>query len=86
MAVVFRLFQNRKGTALLTLLCCVGSVVATLLWNKDLAVMIDGVQGGMGLDRERIARCVVYGVFDTCSLTSRRNAVFIGVCGRVCGA
>lgn len=60
MAVVFRLFQNRKGTALLTLLCCVGSVVATLLWNKDLAVMIDGVQGGMGLDRERVARCVVY--------------------------
>lgn len=60
MAVVFRLFQNRKGTALMTLLCCVGSVVATLLWNKDLAVMIDGVQGGMGLDRERVARCVVY--------------------------
>lgn len=60
MAVVFRLFQNRKGTALLTLLCCVGSVVATLLWNKDLAVLIDGIQGGMGLDRERVAQCVVY--------------------------
>ena len=57
---VLKLFQNRKGTALLTLLCCVGSVVSTLLWNKDLAVLIDGVQGGMGLDRERVAWCVVY--------------------------
>lgn len=57
---VLRLFQNRKGTVILTLFCCVGSVVTTLLWNKDLAVMIDGVQGGMGLDRERVAWCVVY--------------------------
>lgn len=60
MAFVFKLFQNRKGTVILTLLCCVGSVVSTLLWNKDLAVLIDGVQGGMGLDRERVAWCVVY--------------------------
>ena len=60
MAFVFKLFQNRKGTAILTLLCCAGSVVSTLLWNKDLAVLIDGVQGGMGLDRERVAWCVVY--------------------------
>ncbi len=60
MTFVFRLFQKRKGIVLLTLLCCVGSVVTTLLWNKDLAVMIDGVQGGMGLDRERVAWCVVY--------------------------
>ena len=60
MTLVLKLFQNRKGTALLTLLCCVGSVVTTVLWNKDLAVMIDGVQGGMGLDRERVTWCVVY--------------------------
>ena len=60
MTVVFKLFQNRKGTTILTLLCCVGSVMSTLLWNKDLAVLIDGVQGGMGLDRERVAWCVVY--------------------------
>lgn len=57
---IFKLFQKRKGTVLLTLLCCVGSVVITLLWNKDLAVMIDGVQGGMGPDRARVAWCVVY--------------------------
>ena len=60
MKLVLRLFQNRKATVLLTLLCCVGSVVTTLLWNKDLAVLIDGVQGGMGPDRERVAWCVVY--------------------------
>lgn len=60
MKLVLRLFQNRKATVLLTLLCCVGSVVATLLWNKNLAVLIDEVQGGMGLDRERVAWCVVY--------------------------
>lgn len=57
MAFVFRLFQRRKGTVLLTLCCCVGSVVATLLWNKELAVLIDRVQAGDGLDRERIGWC-----------------------------
>ena len=60
MKFVLRLFQNRKGTVLLTLLCCAGSVISTLAWNKELAVLIDGVQGGMGLDRERVAWCVVY--------------------------
>jgi len=57
MTFVFKLFQNRKGTAILTLFCCVGSVVTTLLWNKELAVLIDGVQGGCGLDRERVVWC-----------------------------
>ena len=57
MTAVFRLFQRRKGTVLLTLLCCVGSVVFTLFWNKELAVLIDGVQEGDGLDRERIVWC-----------------------------
>lgn len=57
MAFVFRLFQKRKGIVLLTLLCCVGSVVATLLWNKNLAVLIDGVQAGHGLDRSCVAWC-----------------------------
>lgn len=57
MIFVLKLFQNRKGTAILTLLCCVGSVIATLVWNKELAVLIDGVQGGYGLDRERVVWC-----------------------------
>ena len=57
MTFVFKLFQNRKITVLLTLLCCVGSVIATLVWNKELAVLIDGVQGGYGLDRERVVWC-----------------------------
>ncbi len=57
MTVVFRLFQKRKGRVVLTLLCCVGSVVATLLWNKELAVLIDEVQAGQGLERERVVWC-----------------------------
>lgn len=57
MTFVLKLFQNRKGTTILTLLCCVGSVIATLVWNKELAVLIDGVQGGYGLDRERVVWC-----------------------------
>ncbi len=55
MRLVLRLFEKRKGVLLLTLLCCVGSVVTTLLWNKNLAVLIDGVQAGHGLDRECVA-------------------------------
>ncbi len=57
MTFVLKLFQNRKGTTILTLLCCVGSVIATLVWNKELAVLIDGVQRGYGLDRERVVWC-----------------------------
>lgn len=57
MVFVLRLFRNRKWTAVLTLLCCIGSVVTTLLWNKELAVLIDGVQAGLGLDRECVAWC-----------------------------
>ncbi len=57
MTFVFKLFQNRKGTVLLTLLCCVGSVIVTLLWNRELAVMIDSVQGGGGLNRESVVWC-----------------------------
>ena len=60
MTFVFKLFRNRKATVLSTLLCCVGSVVATLLWNKNLVVLIDGVQAGFGLDRECVAWCVGY--------------------------
>lgn len=63
MAYVFRVFQKRKGTVMLTLLCCVGSVVATLFWNKELAVLIDGVQAGNGLACERVVWCVVCLVF-----------------------
>ena len=55
MIFVLKLFQNRKRTVRLTLLCCVGSVVSTLLWNKNLAVLIDGVQAGLGLDRGCVA-------------------------------
>ena len=57
MVFVWRLFQKQKGMALLTLLCCVGSVVSTLLWNKELAELIDGVQAGHGLDRSCVVRC-----------------------------
>jgi len=57
MAVVFRVFHKRRGTVLLTLLCCLGSVVTTLVWNKELAVLIDGVQAGLGPDGERVAWC-----------------------------
>lgn len=57
MVFVFRLFRKRKGTTLLTLLCCVCSIVTTLLWNKELAVLIDGVQAGHGLDRRCVAWC-----------------------------
>lgn len=60
MTFVFRLFQNRKVTVLLTLLFCICSVVTTLLWNKNLAVLIDGVQAGLGLDRECVAWCIGY--------------------------
>jgi len=57
MTFVFKLFQNRKITVLLTLLCCMGSVISTLLWNKNLAVLIDGVQAGVGLDRSCVVWC-----------------------------
>ena len=60
MTFVFKLFQNRKAIVLLTLLCCVCSVVTTLLWNKNLAVLIDGVQAGCGLDRNCVAWSVGY--------------------------
>lgn len=60
MTFVLKLFQNRKGTAFLTLLCCVCSVVTTLLWNKNLAVLIDDVQAGHGLDRACVAWSVGY--------------------------
>ena len=60
MALVFRLFQNRKGTASLTLFCCVGSVIATLAWNKELSVLIDDVQAGFSLEQSCVMRCVVY--------------------------
>ena len=58
MTFVFKLFQNRKGTVLLTLLCCVGSVIVTLLWNRELAVLIDGVQAGSELEGSCVAWCV----------------------------
>ena len=58
MTLVFRLFEKRKGTALVTLLCCVGSVVTTLLWNRELAALIDGVQAGHGLHREGVIWCI----------------------------
>lgn len=54
---VLALFRKRKGTVFVTLLCCVGSVVTTLFWNKKLAVLIDGVQAGYGLDRKCILWC-----------------------------
>lgn len=57
MTFVFKLFQNRKATVVLTLLCCVGSVVTTLLWNKELAALIDGVQAGNGVNWESIVWC-----------------------------
>lgn len=60
MTFVLKLFQNRKGPAFLTLLCCVCSVVTTLLWNKNLAVLIDDVQAGHGLDRACVAWSVGY--------------------------
>lgn len=58
MELVFGLFRKRKGTVMFTLLCCMGSVVTTLLWNKELAVLIDGVQAGSGLDGSCVAWCV----------------------------
>ncbi len=58
MVFILRLFQKRKLTVLLTLLCCVGAVVTTLLWNKKLAVLIDGVQAGDGLEQSCVACCV----------------------------
>lgn len=58
MRLVCELFQNRKKTVYLTLLCCGGSVLASLLWNKELATLIDGVQAGLGLDGGRVAWCV----------------------------
>jgi len=63
MKLVFRVFQSRKRTVYLTILCCCGSVLASLLWNKELAVLIDGVQAGLGLDGERVVWCAGYLVF-----------------------
>ncbi len=57
---VFELFHKQKGTVLLTLFCCMGSVVASLFWNMELAVLIDGVQAGFGFEKERIGLCVCY--------------------------
>ncbi len=57
MTFVLKLFQNRKATVLLTLLCCMGSVISTLLWNKNLAVLIDGIQAGVGLNRSCVVWC-----------------------------
>lgn len=60
MNFVFRLFQKRKRAALWTLLLCVGSVATTLLWNKELAVLIDNVQTGAGLKRDSVVWCVCW--------------------------
>jgi len=79
MTFVFKLFQNRKGTVLLTLLCCVGSVVSTLLWNKNLAVMIDGVQAGSGLEGSCVAWCV--GFLVTAALFQGAMQFFAGYAG-----
>lgn len=57
MTFVLRLFHKRKSAVIFTLLCCVGSVVSTLFWNKELAVLIDGVQTGNGLDYRRVEEC-----------------------------
>lgn len=60
MKSVIKLFRNRKKSVCLTLLCCCGSVLTSLLWNKELAALIDGVQAGNGLDKRRILWCVCY--------------------------
>ncbi|MBQ8800550.1 MAG: ABC transporter ATP-binding protein [Lachnospiraceae bacterium] len=57
---VFQLFQNRKRAVCFTLLCCMGSVLSSLFWNKELAVLIDRVQEGNGLYREGVVRCSIY--------------------------
>lgn len=54
---IFRLFRQRRGVFLLTLFCCIGGVGITLLWNSELAVIIDGVQEGRGIGTERITYC-----------------------------
>ncbi len=60
MKLVFQTFQKRKIAVCLTLGCCVGSVVASLFWNRELAVLIDGVQAGHGLRGEHVERSVIW--------------------------
>ncbi len=63
MKQVYRLFRRHKATLLLTLLCCIGTVSVTILWNSELAKIINGVQDGTGFGFEQIKGCVVLLLF-----------------------
>lgn len=54
-----RLFRYRKTAFLLTLLCNVGVVTVTILWNRQLAEMIDRMQAGVGFGFRQIKESIV---------------------------
>ncbi len=60
MKQIGRLFQYRKMLVAVTLLCTAGAVLATLLWNRELARIIDTVQQEKVFPVENIWKCIIY--------------------------
>lgn len=49
MKVIYKLFRKRKGAFFVTLVCCMGGALITLLWNGELAAAINRVRAGSSL-------------------------------------
>lgn len=59
MNYIYRLFRKQKITFLLAFICSVGSIAVTIVWNSELAEMINMLQSGSSGWTERILYCVV---------------------------
>lgn len=59
MNYIYRLFRKQKITFLLAFICSVGSIAVTIVWNSELAEMINILQSGSSGWTERILYCVV---------------------------
>lgn len=59
MNYIYRLFRKQKITFLLAIICSVGSIAVTIVWNSELAEMINMLQSGSSGWKERILCCVV---------------------------
>lgn len=59
MNYIYRLFRKQMITFLLAIICSVGSIAVTIIWNKELAAMINILQSGSGGWADRILICIV---------------------------
>lgn len=59
MKYIYSLFQKQRIIFLLAIICSVGSIAVTIIWNKELAEMINILQSGSGGWTEKIPFCVL---------------------------